>query len=61
MGILFQKLPHQCRFVSREVVEDDMDLLPKRAEGDNLLQECNEILACVASRGLSVNPAGGRF
>jgi hypothetical protein len=61
MGMLLQEVPHQRGFVSREVVEDDVDLLPGRAEGDNFLQEGNEVLTGVASGSLSVNPAGGRF
>ena len=61
MGILLQKLLHQGGLVSREVVEDDVDLLPWRTRGGDFLQESDEVLAGVASRGPSVNPAGGCF
>jgi hypothetical protein len=61
MGMLFQEVAHQRGFVGREVVEDDVNLLPGRAEGDDFLQEGNEVLTGVASGSLSVNPTGGRF
>jgi hypothetical protein len=59
--MLFQELPDQGSLVSREVVEDDVDLLAWRTQGGDFLQESDEVLAGVASRGLSVNPAGGSF
>jgi hypothetical protein len=35
--ILFQELPHQGHLVSREIVEDDVDLLPGCAKRDDFL------------------------
>jgi hypothetical protein len=59
-GFCFRNSPTRG-LVSREVVEDDVDLLPGRTQGGDFLQESDEVLAGVASRGRSVNPAGGSF
>ena len=59
--ILFQEPLHQGRLVSREIVEDDVDLLPGCAEGDDFLQKCDEILTRMVCGCFSVHPAGGRF
>jgi hypothetical protein len=48
VGMLVQELSYECVLVCREVVEDDVDLLPGRAQGDDFLQESNEIPAGVA-------------
>ena len=45
-------------FVGRDVVEDDMDLLPGRAQRDDFFQEGNEVAAAVASRGFPMHAAG---
>ncbi len=60
-GFCSRNSPHQGGLVSREVVEDDVDLLPGRAEGDDFLQESDEVLTGVASGGFAVHAAGGRF
>ena len=57
-GILVQELLHQRGFVSREIVEDDVDLLVGRTQGDNLFQEGDKVVTGVACSGLSVNAAG---
>ena len=57
-GMLLQELPHQGGFVRREIIEDDVDLLMGRAQGDNLLQETDKVPTGVASGGLAVNAAG---
>ena len=61
LRMLLQELPYQRDLVSREVVEDDMELLPEQAQRDDFLQESNDIPARVAGCGCSVNPAGCRF
>jgi hypothetical protein len=48
--ILLQELPDGCSFVSRKVVEDDVDLLPQRADRDNILKKGNELATGVARR-----------
>ncbi len=57
--ILLQKLSHVGSLVSREIVEDDMDLLASRAQGNDFLQKGYEVLTCVARGGLSMNTTGG--
>ena len=44
--------------VSRKIVEDDMDLLARRAQRNDFLQKGYEVLTCVARGGLSVDTAG---
>src|SRR6201987_592742 len=56
--MLLQELPHQRGLMSREIVEDDVDLLMGRAQGHDFLQEDDKVAAGVASSGLSVNAAG---
>ena len=58
MGILLQELPHEHRFVSREIVEDDVDLLLGRPEGNNLFQEADEVPTGVAGGRFPVNASG---
>jgi hypothetical protein len=36
VGMLVQELSYECVLVCREVVEDDVDLLPGRAQGDDV-------------------------
>jgi hypothetical protein len=55
--ILLQKLLHVRGFVSREIIEDDMDLLPGRAQSNNFFQKRDEVLTCAARGGLSMNTA----
>src|SRR5258705_1668657 len=57
-GMLLQELPHQRGLVSREIVEDDVDLLIGRAQGHDFLQEDDKVVAGVACSSLSVNAAG---
>ncbi len=57
--ILLQKLPHWRGLVSREIVEDDVDLLSRRAQRNDLLQKAYEVLTGVARGGLSMNTTGG--
>ena len=46
-------------FVGGEIVEDDVNLLPRRAQGYDLLQERDELTAGVAGSGLAVDAAIG--
>ena len=57
--IVLQKLPHVRGLVSREIVEDDMDLLSRRAQRNDLLEKGYEVLTGVARGGFSMNTAGG--
>ena len=59
--MLLQELPYQLGLVSREVVENDVDLRSARAQGDDFLQESNEILTGSSDCSSSVNSAGGRL
>lgn len=54
-GILFQKFTHQGGFVSREIVQDDVDLLLPGAPGDHLLEEPRKLAAGVASGSFAMN------
>jgi len=45
--------------VCGEIVEDDVNLLPRRAQGDYLLEKGDELAAGVAGGGLAVDAAGG--
>ena len=44
-GILLQELPHQRGLVSREIVEDDVNLLIGRAQGYDFLEEDDKVAA----------------
>src|SRR6266849_851206 len=57
--MLLEELADRLSFVRGEIVEDDVNLLPRRAQGYDLLQEGNELTAGMASRGFAVAPAGG--
>ena len=59
--LLLKELVNQASFVGGEVVEDDVDLLLGRALSDNLFEEINEVLTCVASCGFAVHAASGCF
>jgi hypothetical protein len=41
--ILLQELANQRRLMSRQVVEDDVNLLTRRAQGDYVLKEGDEV------------------
>ena len=57
--ILLQKLMYQLGFMSRQIIQDAVNLLMPWTLRDDLLEERDEIAAGVASRSLAVNPAGG--
>ena len=56
--MLLQEVANELGFVGREVVEDDMNLLPGRAQRYHFFEEGNEVAAGVAGRGSSVHAAG---
>jgi hypothetical protein len=47
--------------VSGEIVEDNADLLALRTQGDGFFEEGDEVVAGVASGGLSMDAARCRF
>ena len=57
--MLLEELSDGLSFVRGEIVEDDVNLLPRRAQGYDLLQEGNELTAGMAGRSFAVDPAGG--
>ena len=59
--VLFKELVDQAGLVGREVVEDDVNLLPGRALSDDFFEKSNKVLAGVASSGFAVHAARGRF
>ena len=57
-GMSLKEVSNELCFVGREVVEDDMNLLSRRAQREHFFEEGNEVAAGVASRGFPVHPAG---
>jgi hypothetical protein len=57
--ILLEELANRPCLVSGEVVQDDVNLLPGWAQGDDLFEKGNELAAGVAGAGFAVNPTGG--
>src|SRR5258708_38951993 len=57
-GVLVQKGSDLFRFVSREIVQDDVDLLAGFANQHNLLQEQHELVAGMARGCLAEHFAG---
>src|SRR5215469_17265790 len=58
--MVLQELADGGGFVSREIVQDDVNLLVPGAEGDDFLEESDELAAGVASGGFAMNPSCGR-
>jgi len=56
--MLFEEVSNQLGFVGREVVEDDMNVLLRRAQRHHFCEEGDEVTAAVAGRGSSVHAAG---
>jgi hypothetical protein len=57
--MVLEELADRLRFVGREIVEDDVNLLPRRAQGDDLLQEGNELPTGVTGSGFAVDTTSG--
>ena len=58
--IVLQELADGGGFMRREIVQDDVNLLVPGAEGDDFLEEGDELAAGVASGGFAMNPPCGR-
>ena len=50
--MLLEELANRLSFVRGEIVEDDVNLLPRRAQGYDLLQKGYKLTAGMASSGL---------
>jgi hypothetical protein len=57
--MLLEELADRLRFVGREIVEDVVNLLPRRAQGYDLLQEGDELPTGMAGSGFAVDTTGG--
>jgi len=57
--MLLEELADRLSFVRGEIVENDVNLLPRRAQGYDLLQKGYELAAGMASRGFAVDATGG--
>ena len=57
--MLLEELADRLRFMRGEIVEDDVNLLPRRAQGYDLLQKGDELTAGMASSRFAVNATGG--
>ena len=57
--MLLEELADHLSFVRGEIVEDDVNLLPRRAQGYDLLQKGDELAAGMAGSGFAVNATGG--
>ncbi len=57
--MLLEELADRMSFVRGEIVEDDVNLLPRRAQGYALLQKGDELTAGMAGRGFAVDATGG--
>ena len=54
-----EELADRLSFVRGEIVEDDVNLLPRRAQGYDLLQKGDELTAGMAGSGFAVDATGG--
>ncbi len=57
--MLLEELADRLSFVRGEIVEDDVNLLPRRAQGYDLLQKGDELTAGMAGSGFAVDATGG--
>ncbi len=55
--MLLEEIANRLRFMGGEVVEDDMNLLPRRAQRHDFFPEGEKVAAGVTGRGFSVHPA----
>src|ERR1700688_82021 len=53
--MLLEELADRLRFVRGEIVEDDVNLLPWRTRGYDLLRKSDELTAGMAGSGFAVN------
>jgi len=57
--MLLEELADRLSFVRGEIVEDDVNLLPRRAQRYDLLQKGDELTAGMAGSGFAVDATGG--
>ena len=57
--MLLEELADRLSFVRGEIVEDDVNLLPRRAQGYDLLQKRDELTAGMAGSGFAVDATSG--
>jgi len=57
--MLLEELADRLSFVGGEIVEDDVNLLPRRAQGYDLLQKGDELATGMAGSGFAVDATGG--
>lgn len=58
VGMGFQEIGDLLGLVRRQVIQEDVDLLPQRAQLNDSTQEINELVAGVAGRSLAVHLSG---
>ena len=54
-GMLVQEVPDRLSFVRGEIVENDVNLLPRWAQGYDLLQKGDELTAGMAGSRFAVD------
>jgi len=57
--MLLEELTNRLSFVRGEIVEDDVNLLPRGAQEYDLLQKGDELTAGMAGSGFAVDATGG--
>ena len=57
--MLLKKLADRLSFMGGEIVENDVNLLPRRAQGYDFLEKGNGLAARVRGSGFAVDAAGG--
>src|SRR5258708_18042984 len=57
--MLLEEIADRLSFVCGELVEDDVNLLPRRAQGYDLLQKGDELTGGVGGSGFAVDATGG--
>jgi hypothetical protein len=57
--MLLEELADRLSFVGGEIVEDHVNLLPRRAQGYDLLKKGDELAAGMAGSGFTVDATGG--
>jgi len=57
--MLLEELADGLSFVGGEIVEDDVNPLPRWAQGDDLLQKGDELAAGMVGSGFAVDATGG--
>ncbi len=58
-GMVLEELADSLGFVRREIVADDVNLLPRWAQGYDLLQKGDQLPTGMANSGFAVHTTGG--